>query len=203
MRTVLAKFFLSALLVCGLFGCSEGPVAWVHHVNAKAKEIATVEAEYHALQHEHEHLKKEFYVLEDEVTELRAKVHSIEDGEHNLKATGTPGGRALSSIAYEVPKGLKADEALALAYEHFTEQRFPQAAATFEDLFKRPESAAVADSWARYTAGVTWFELGNFVKAKENFDEAMNGATGEQREKVHKKVDLWMRAIDRKQRGKS
>jgi TolA-binding protein len=203
MRSDLANFLLSALLFCGLSGCSEGPITWYGRVNAKAKEITTVEADYRALQREHEHLKKEFYVLEDEVTELRAKVHSIEDGDHNLKATGTPGGRSLSSIEYEVPKGLRAEEALALAYEHFTEQRFPQAAATFEDLFKRPESAAVTDAWARYTAGVTWFQLGNFVKAKENFDEAMNEATGEQREKVHKKVDLWMRAIDRKQRGKT
>jgi len=192
---------LLAVLCLWLNACSQGPSAWWSSVNAKAHQIATVEASYHALQLEHEHLKKDFYVLEDEVIELRAKVHSIEDGEHNLKATGTPGGRAISSIAYEVPKGLRAEDALALAYEHFTEQRFAQAAATFEELFQRPEAAAVGDAWAHYTAGVTWFQLGNTLKAKENFDEAMNGATGEQREKIHKKVDLWMRAIDRKKRG--
>lgn len=201
MRFATFQQLFFAALCCGLSACSQSPATWWSAVNSKAREIATVEANYHALQAEHEHLKKEFYVLEDEVTELRAKVHSIEDGEHNLKATGTPGGRSISSITYEVPKGLRAEDALALAYEHFTEQRFAEAAATFDDLFRRPEAAAVGDAWARYTAGVTWFKLGNTRRAKENFDEAMNSATGEQREKIHKKVDLWMRAIDRKKRG--
>ncbi|MGZ3650838.1 MAG: tetratricopeptide repeat protein [Bdellovibrionota bacterium] len=198
MRFGLFTIALSSLLLCG---CSEGPVTWWSHVNSKAQDLSTLEARFHALEGEHEQLKKDYYRLENEALELRALVQSKEVGERNLKATGTLGGRSLSSISYEVPKGLRADEVLSLAYEHFTEQRFPQAAATFEDLFKRPESAGLVDASSHYTAGVAWFQLGNYVKARENFDEAMNSASGEQREKIHKKVDLWMRAIDRKQRG--
>ena len=195
------KILVFALLFCGLNGCSEGPAAWWNAVNGKAKQLSTVEADFHALQREHERLKLDYYRIENEAMELRAHVQSIEVGNRNLKATGTLGGRSLSSIAYEVPKGLRPEERLALAYEHFTEQRFGEAAATFENFFKRPESLGVVDAAAHYTAGVSWFQLGNFVRAREHFVEAMSNATGEQREKIHKKVDLWMRAIDRKQRG--
>jgi tetratricopeptide (TPR) repeat protein len=167
-------------------------------VNGKARELTELDAKYKALQAEHEKLQHDYYRLEAETMELRAQVESVEVGDRNLKATGSLEGRTLSSITYEVPKGLRADEALALAYEHFTEQRFAEAAATFEDVFQRPEGAALVDASARYTAGVAWFQLGNYVKARERFEEARNSASGEQREKIHKKVDLWLRAIDRK-----
>ena len=191
-----AILYFASLL--GLTGCSQGPVTWWHSLNGKAHELAELDANYKALQAEHEKLKREYYRVEAEAMELRAKVESIETGEKNLRATGTLDGRTPASIAYQVPKGLRNDEALALAYEHFTEQRFGEAAVTFEDVFKRPEAAAIVDASAQYTAGVAWFRLGNFVKAREKFEEAKNSASGEQREKIHKKVDLWLRAIDRK-----
>jgi hypothetical protein len=72
---------------------------------------------------------------------------------------------------------------------------------TFEDLFKRPDGGVIGDAAAHYTAGVAWFKLGNILKAREHFEEARKTATGEQKEKIHKKVDLWMRAIDRKKQG--
>jgi hypothetical protein len=203
MRTGLIQILSAALLFSGLTCCSQGPVAWWHAVNAKAQRLETLEANYHALQAEHEKLKRDYFRLEDEAAELRAHVESVEVGNRNLKATGSLEGRSLSSIAYQVPKGLRADEALALAYEHFTEKRFAEAAATFEDVFKRPEGAALGDAGAQYTAGVAWFQLGNYVRARKHFEEASSGASGEQREKIHKKVDLWLRAIDRQTSGSS
>jgi tetratricopeptide (TPR) repeat protein len=201
MRTLpLRLIFLSSWLAM-LTACSQNPFVWWKSVNEKAKELNHLEANYQALQSEHEQLKRDYYRLEDEYLELKAKVDSTEAGDRNLKATGTLTGRALSSIAYQVPKGLKPEEQLTLAYEHFTEKRFAEAAATFEDFFARPESAALTDAAAMYTAGVAWFQLGNFHKAREHFEEAKNNASGEQREKIHKKVDLWLRAIDRRSKG--
>lgn len=201
MRFGLFQMLFFAAIACGLSGCSQGPFAWWSSVNQKAKDLSTLEANYKALQAEHEKLQRDYYKLENEASELRARVDSIEVGDRNLKATGSLEGRTLSSIAYEVPHGLRAEEALALAYEHFTEKRFAESAATFEDFFKRPESAALIDAGAQYTAGVSWFEVGNYVKARERFEEAKANASGEQREKIHKKVDLWLRAIDRKSQG--
>lgn len=170
-------------------------------MNHKARELQSLEANYEALRGEHERLKRDYYRLENEAMDLRAKVESIESGDRKLKATGSLEGRTPASIAYEVPKGLKADEALALANEHFTENRFAEAAVTFEDVLKRPETAGVVDASTQYAAGVAWFQIGNYVKAREHFTEAKNTASGEQREKIHKKVDLWLRAIDRKLQG--
>jgi TolA-binding protein len=198
MRSVLFQLTLSAFLASALSACSQSPVAWWQSINAKAQKLQSLEASHLALEAEHERLKRDYFRLENDYMELRAKVESTEAGNLNLKATGTLNGRTLASIAYEVPKGLRTDEELTLAYEHFTEHRFAEAAATFESFLSRPENAALVDATAMYTAGISWFQLGNYKKSREYLESARNSASGEQREKVHKKVDLWMRAIDRK-----
>ncbi len=198
MRSVLFQLTFSAFLATALSACSQNPVAWWESINAKAQKLQSLEASHLALEAEHERLKRDYFRLENDYMELKAKVESTETGDLNLKATGTLNGRTLASIAYEVPKGLRADEMLTLAYEHFTEHRFAEAAATFENFLNRPENAALVDATAMYTAGISWFQLGNFKKSREYLESAKNSASGEQREKIHKKVDLWMRAIDRK-----
>jgi TolA-binding protein len=195
---IVQRQLLALTLLLSLSACSQGPRAWWVSVNKKAAELRKLEASHVALVQEHHRLQRDFYRLEADYMELRAKVVSTETASHNLKATGSVTGRTLSSIAYQIPKNLRAEEELSLAYEHFKEKRFAEAAATFESFLKKPESAALVDANAMYTAGVAWFELGNFHKAKENFEGARQSATGEQREKIHKKVDLWMRAIDRR-----
>ncbi|HEY8279359.1 MAG TPA: hypothetical protein VIH99_07040 [Bdellovibrionota bacterium] len=201
MRIVPFLLFFFSLSLAGLSGCSQSPGTWWKSLNDKAGRLSQAEANYKALEHEHERLKKDYFRLENDYMELRAKVESSEAGERNLKATGSLTGRSPASISYEVPKGLRSEDMLVLAYEHFHEQRFPEAAVTFESFLKRPESAALADAYALYTAGVSWFQLGNFHKAREYFEEARNSASGEQREKINKKVDLWLRTIDRKTKG--
>jgi tetratricopeptide (TPR) repeat protein len=193
--------FLALLQICGLSGCSQGPVEWWNSVNGKAHDLGMLSANYQALQIEHERLKKDYFRLESEAMDMRAKLESNEKGERNLTATGSLEGRTLSSIAYDVPKGLRIDDELSLAFEHFTEQRFAESAATFEDTFQRPDAKGVADAYAHFTAGVAWYQLGNYFRARKHFEEAGNEASGEQRERIQKKVELWLRAIDRKKRG--
>ncbi len=189
---------VACLLLLSLSACSQSPKAWWVSLNKKVEHLNKLEASHHALTEEHQRLQRDYYRLEADYMELRAKVVSTENGERTLKATGTLTGRVPSSIAYQVPKDLRAEDELALAYEHFSEKRFAEAAMTFESFLKKPESAALVDATAMYTAGVAWFNLGNFNKAKENFEGARHNATGEQKDKIHKKVDLWMRAIDRR-----
>lgn len=160
--------------------------------------MAHLEADYASLQKRHEKLQKDYFQLEAEFTELRARMESQEAAEQNLRVAGSLTGRTPASIAYSVPHGLKPEELLGLGFEHFSEKRFAEAAATFEELLKQPEAATVADAVAIYTAGVCWYELGNYRKAKERLEEARGAASGDQREKIQKKVDLWMRVIDRK-----
>jgi len=190
--------FQLALSLLMLSGCSQNPHAWWASVNKKAEELRKLEASHHVLAIEHQKLQRDYFRLEADYMELRAKVESVEAGERNLRITGNLVGRVPSSISYQIPKNLRPEDELNLAYEHFNERRFAEAAVTFEDFLNKPESAALADAFAMYTAGVSWFKLGNFHKARENFEEARQNASGEQREKIHKKVDLWMRAIDRK-----
>lgn len=182
-----------------LSSCSQSPTAWWKSLNKKAHDLQQLEASHRALTLEHEKLRRDYFRLEADYMEMRAKVESVRAGDHNLKATGTLTGRTPSSIAYQVPKDLRAQDQLQLAFEHFNEKRFAEAAATFEDFLSKPESAALVDANAMYAAGVSWFQLGNLHKARESFEGARASASGEQREKIQKKVDLWMRAIDRQE----
>ncbi|RZA08095.1 MAG: hypothetical protein EOP11_05840 [Proteobacteria bacterium] len=189
-------FFLAA---GALSGCTvSNPVAWWQSVNHKAEHLAQVEANFHVLEHEHAALKKQFFALEHEYADLKAKSMSEEKVSVSLAETGSALGRTPASISYQVPKGLKPEEMKALAFEHFREKRFAESAATFEEFLVSPESASLHDADSMYTAGVAWFQLGNFTKATEHLNDAKAASSGAQKEKIRKKVDLWLRVIDRK-----
>jgi len=201
MRTVIFQIIFSLLSLVALSACSQSPAHWWESLNAKAEHLKKIEASHHVLLAENERLKQDFFRLEREYLELKSKMASTEVADLNLRATGTLTGRALSSIAYQVPKGLKAEEQLSLAMEHFNEKRFAEAAVTIDDLQKRPEGASLVDAAASYSAGVAWYQVGNYFKAREHFEDASNRASGENREKINKKVDLWKRLINRKLLG--
>ncbi|MGE3262628.1 MAG: tol-pal system YbgF family protein [Bacteriovoracia bacterium] len=188
-----ALFFAFSLCT----GCTANPMQWWASINAKAQHLASVEAKYEALVVEHERLEKEYFQLEHEHSSLTAQVQSKELAGLNLAATGSALGRNPASIAYVPPKGLKMDDLLSLAYEHMREKRFAEAAVTFEDYLSKPEAAG-QNGDAIYASGVAWFELGNYRKARESFESAKLHASGETAQKIHKKVDLWLRVIDRK-----
>jgi tetratricopeptide (TPR) repeat protein len=197
MRMNLRSLFILAIATGLISGCTKNPVQWWSSINEKVKHIATVEAKYEALLAEHERLEKEYFQLEHEHAALMAQVNSKELAHSNLAATGSPLGRNPASIAYVPPKGLKMEELLSLAYEHMREQRFAEAAVTFEEYLAKPEAAG-QNSDAIYSSAVAWYQLGNYNKARESFESAKLQANGETKEKIHKKVDLWLRVIDRK-----
>lgn len=200
---MLTKFPLFSALLCAslsLSGCAKSPLAWWKGINEKAEHLATLEAKYNALQLAHHELQAEYYALEHEHAALSARVQSHELAKSNLAATGSVTGRQPASIAYAPPKKLSANELLSLAYEHFREKRFAEAAVSFEEYLAKPEVAAGNNGEAMYSAGVAWFELGNFHKARDAFEGAKRGASGDAKEKIHKKVDLWMRVMDQKVR---
>jgi TolA-binding protein len=192
-------FPISAILLCAaLSGCSQNPMAWWKSINHKAEHLASIEVRFEVLEKEHAKLKKDYFKLQSEFDELQARSEGHEKETQSLAQTGSPTGRTLASIEYSVPKGLKPAELKSLAYEHFREERFAEAAVTFEDFLDQPESAVLHDADSMYTAGVAWFKLGNYTKATEHLEAAKASATGDQKEKVRKKVDLWLRVIDSK-----
>jgi hypothetical protein len=157
-----------------------------------------VEAKYEALRLAHERLREENLRLEKELFELKGQMESTHLAQARLRATGSRTGRTLASIHYEVPKGLGVAELRQLAFEHLREKRFQEAAASFERYLNKPEVAGDHDAPAMYSAGVAWFQIGNFKKSRDTFEAARAHAAGEQKEKIRKKVDLWIRVIDRK-----
>lgn len=190
--------FRSALLLiaCVLMtSCS--PVAWWKSLNGKAKELASLEVRHEALEKEYKHLQERHFQLENDYAELKSSVESKELSRLNLSATGSVTGRRPASIGYKVPNGLEPAELQTLAYSHFRENRFAEAAVTFESLLTQPEAASLVDARALYSAGVAWFQVGNYKKSQEHLEQARAQASGEEKEKIRKKVDLWLRVIDR------
>jgi hypothetical protein len=196
---VLMMWNLSLFLSIFLFfsGC-QSPVAWWKSINHKAAELRDIEARYSALSKEHETLRKKVLELERQVAEGEAKEAAMERGALNLKATGSSTGRTLATVKYQVPEGLPPGDLLDLAYEHLRERRYGEAAKTFHHYFALPETAGVVDAAANYSLGVANFQMGNLQEAKAQWAMAKSAATGEQKEKIGKKVDLWLRVLDRK-----
>lgn len=196
------KPYISLLLVSlfslALAGCTKGPVAWWSSVNEKARRFSELEAKYEALAKEHEALKRDHYRLMHEHDELLAEVKSRRRAEASLAATGSRTGRDPAAVGYKAPHGLTPQALLALGYEHLREKRFGEAAVTFESLLTSPEGAAVQGADLCYSAGIAWFQLGNFKKARESFEAALAHAEADEKERVRKKVELWRRVIDRK-----
>ncbi len=178
-----------------LAGCTEAPQKMWHEVNVKAREMMEYEVKYKALQKEHEKLKQDYFELEHQHLALLAQVKSKENAELNLANTGAKDGRRLASIEYTVPNDLSPDGLYALAFDHVREGRLSEAAATFEKIFHEPEAAALQNAAAFYTAGVVWYKLKNYKKAKAYFDLTLARAEAEDRSKYKGRVDLWQRAI--------
>lgn len=187
-------------LAASLSACGKGgsPLAWWKSVNEKAKHLQTLEARYQVLEAEHRQLQKEYFRVEAELTERKARDQSQALAKESLAATGSVTGRSPASISYQVPRGLKPEELQALAYEHFREGRFPEAAVTFEKFLTEPECAPLQDAGSMYSAGVAWFQVGNYRKAQEQLNAAREHAAGEEKEKIRKKTELWMRVIDQR-----
>jgi tetratricopeptide (TPR) repeat protein len=181
-----------------LAGCTQSPVGWWKSVNKKAAHLAKVEAQHEALLKQHAALERNYYRLEAELAELKGEAANKDLASLNLAATGSVTGRGPSSISYQIPAGLKPEELQSLAYEHLREKRFAEAAVCFEQLLTLPEAVSLHDANSMYSAGVAWFQLGNYKKARDHFDSSKAQAAGEEKEKIRKKVELWMRVIDRK-----
>lgn len=190
-KNILLKTFVFLFLSA----CSPHPFAWWKSINEKAQHLSSLEARFSSLEEEHEKLKVEYFKLEHEHNALLAEVKSKESADLNLKLTGSKEGRAIASISYSPPKGLKPQQLFDLAYEHFREKRFAESAATFDELMASPEAASLQTAGMFYTAGVAWFKIKNYQKAKENFEVASHHAEGDEKEKIRKKVELWLRAI--------
>lgn len=202
MRNTRHVFFLSAALALaiGLSGCGRhgSPLAWWSSLNHKAEGLATLEARYEALAAEHAALRREHLRLESEYSELKARNQTEAVAVESLRATGSATGRSPASIHYEVPRGLSPAQLEDLAYEHFREGRFAEAAVSFDEFLARPEAVSLHDATDQYNAGVAWFQVGNLRKARELLVEAAEHGVGEEKEKVRKKVELWQRVIDRR-----
>lgn len=191
------------IFLISVLGCSNqhAPSLW-QRTHDKIHKILTVDIRYKALDQEHEKLKKEYFELEHRYTELLAQTTSAHKAEQNLKLTGAKDGRHLASIAYEVPADLSMDDRYNLALSHMKDNQFAQAAKTFETFLWIPDGAYYQTPKNFYEAGVAWFKIENFKKAKECFAASrarFESINAEEKMELEKRIDLWMRILEQHQ----
>lgn len=178
-----------------LTGCSGGPVLWWQKVHSKTMDLFTMDHRFHALEEQNAELEKKYLSLEAKYVNLLADVESQKKGESNLKLTGSKEGRSIASIDYKVPKDMDPETRTDLAYQHLKEKRFSEAAITFDSVLWIPEGALEQTAKNFYEAGVAWYEVKNFKKAKLCFEAATAHADGEEKKEIQRRVDLWMRVL--------
>lgn len=197
-RSLFSQRAGSLLLLILLTSCDRGPVAWWKSVDQKMVHLAKAEMELEVLREKHEELQKKYLRLEKEYNNLVTENATHEGETKRLESTGSMVGVSPKELNYRVPSGLKFEELTQLAEDHLKERRFAEAAACYESLFSQPEYAALLNPKVYYSSGIAWYELNNFVKARELFDLAKANAKGELKTIIWKKVDLWFRVIDQK-----
>lgn len=153
---------------------------------------------YHVLEKRNAELEKRNMELESKYASLLADVESKKLGENNLKLTGSKNGRSPASIDYRLPTDLDPEARITLAYQHMKEKRFSHAAVAFDSVLWVPEGALEQTAKNFYEAGVAWFEVKNFKKAKVCFAAATAHADGEDKKEIQRRVDLWMRVLEKK-----
>lgn len=183
-------------------GCSIGsPVLAWKNFQKKVHLLFTLESRHKILEEKYEELEKKYVELEHEYAAMLAEIESKGRGENNLKLTGSRTGRTIASIHYEVPKGLDNDAKLELAFQHMRQKRFAEAAATFDTFLWEPEGAALQTARNFYEAGVAWFEVKNLKKARTCFEAATAHAEGDEKKEIQRRVELWMRVLDKTKEG--
>jgi len=185
-------FFLGSMASAG--SEEAHPTSWWKSINQKAARILKAEARLSKLEEEHKLLKAEYTRLESEHQKLRNQWAVEKKEALSLRDTGSIDGVSQSTIDFQIPSGLTNEQLYKMALDHYREKKFAQAGVIFDRLTKIPEFAQNADAY--YTSGVSWFRVSNYRKAKENFEAAKLVSQNEKREKIKKKIDLWMRVID-------
>lgn len=167
---------------------------WWQSINQKTARIFEAEARLTKLEEEYRALKAEYTRLESEHHKLRNQWEVDKKEKLSLQDTGSKDGVSMEAIDYQSPKGLTNDQLYKMALDLYKEKKFAQAGVILDQLTKIPEYAQNADVF--YTSGVAWFRVNNYKKAKENFEAAKVVSSSEQKEKIKKKIDLWMRVIE-------
>lgn len=173
------------------------PIEIATQVEFKAKELLLVESQYSNLQKKYYELQHEYFALEERHNALLAKMQSQDEANQNLHLTGSKEGRTIASIEYTVPTGLTMEQKYLLAFSHLREKRFLEAAKTFESFLNVPEGAPYQKAQSFYEAGVAWYEVKNFKKAREYFLAAQDRAEGVEKPQLVRKVELWLKVLDR------
>jgi TolA-binding protein len=197
------SFMFSTLVIGGFaiaFTLAAGvrPFEFWAKFESNAQEILMMESQYAALQKKYQELRREFFNLEQRHNELLAKVESREEAEKNLTLTGSKEGRTLASIEYHVPTNLTVEGKYLLAFSHLKENRFLEAAKTFENFLSVPEGAAFQNSKTFYEAGVAWFKSNNYKEAHDYFVMAKDRVSGVEKAEMLRKIELWQLVLDSK-----
>lgn len=193
------KLFLILTVALVFPACSpKGAILWWQNLQSKSGQILTAEIRYEELEKAHAELREEHYELEHRYLSLLAEVESKRQGEERLKNTGSKDGRTPAEINYQVPADMDAEARNLLAYQHVKAGRFPQAAKTFDSFLWAPEGAAFQTAKNFYEAGVAWYQVRNYKKAKSCFQAVLQHADAVERTEFERRVDLWMRVLDQR-----
>ena len=193
------RFFqIQNLLLLALIftGCT-GPARWLHNVNTKARELLDMHHDHQVLEHKFAELQKKYIELENSYQSVQAELDILKKTENNFEETGSKHGRTLASIQYDIPVSLSLESRYNLAFEQMRHKHYEEAAKTFESFLSIPEAHKFQNANAFYSAGVAWFELKNYKRAQELFETAVAHANPREREIYLKRVDLWMRVLNR------
>lgn len=188
---------LIALIITPLLlsGCM-GPKEWWSRVNQRARELKTIEAQYHVLKTEHEQLRERFLELELRHARLENSLEIRNAKAENFKYAGSKAGRHLANIPAMETEAKSVADRYKLALAHVEHRRFAEAFNLFESFLWVPEASGFHTVEAFYNAGISAFELRNMHRAREYFEAANSHGNALRDQEILRRTRLWLKVLD-------
>ncbi|MCM0605657.1 MAG: hypothetical protein KA715_06165 [Xanthomonadaceae bacterium] len=118
------------------------------------------------------------------------------------KETGTPIGRKIASIGYEIPKHLLPSQIYVLGMDYLDRHDDEKAAVIFHYLTHLEHNSDYKNANAFLLSGAAWYRVQNYVWAQESFDQAIKLAEQAHNEKARAQGRLWRALASQKMNQK-
>lgn len=186
---------------------SRGGVVHAHteayqSITEKVEKLRNIDELNERLTLENQKLRSLIEETKFECQKKEAEKAHVEHTAELKKNTGTPIGRAIASIGYEIPKHLLPSQLYVLGMDYLDRHDDEKAAVIFHYLTNLEHNTEYKNTNAYLLAGTAWYRVENYKWAMESFDQAMKLASKDNDQRAKAQGTLWRALASQKMNQK-
>lgn len=173
-----------------------------HSISEKVEKLRQIDEMNERLALENQKLRSLIEETRFECQKKAAEKEHIVHTEALKKDTGTPIGRKIASIGYEIPKHLLPSQIYVLGMDYLDRHDDEKAAVIFHYLTNLEHNSDYKNANAYLLSGAAWYRVENYKWAMESFDQAMKLAEKDHNTKARAQGRLWRALASQKMNQK-